>query len=261
MKNITFLTLLFILALCYHSNAQNDIRFGFQLSPNLTWLITNDNTITREGTNIGLRLGVMGEYYFAERYAITGGLGFAFGQGGGLTHERGGNFFPNSALTNPNLNSGAGSLPDGVELGYQVQYIEIPLGLKLRTDEIGYLRYFAEVPVFTFSFRAQSKGAIFAPDISEENLDINKDITPVNISWGVGGGIEFSITSNAVLIAGIYYNNNFIDLTRDRNAVTAIEFIDSGIDPLDPSDDNFETIPEDSNVNIGSITLRVGVLF
>lgn len=261
MKNITFLALLFVLGMCYSANAQNSIRFGFQLSPNLTWLNTNDNTILREGTNIGLRLGVMGEYYFAERYAITGGLGFAFGQGGNLVHERGGNFFPRSELTNPNLNSGAGSLPDGVELGYQIQYIEIPLGLKLRTDEIGYLRYFAEVPVFTLSFRAQSKGAITAQNIEEEDLDINRDITPINLSWGIGGGIEFSITSNAVLIAGIYYNNSFIDLTRDQNSITAIEFIDSGDDPLDPRDDNFETVPEDSNVSIGSVTLRIGVLF
>jgi opacity protein-like surface antigen len=260
MKNITFLTILFIAAFCSSIEAQNSIRFGFQVSPNLTWLNSNDNTISREGTNLGLRLGVMGEYYFTDRYAITGGLGFAFGQGGRLIHETGGNFFTESELTNPILNAGQKPLPDGVELGYKIQYIEIPLGLKMRTDEIGYLRYFAEIPIFTLGFRAQTKGSILTSDIDEEDLDINKDVTPINFSWGVGGGIEYSITSNAVLVAGIYYSNSFIDIT-DNDANKAGEFIDAGIDPNDPSDDNFVTLPEDSNVNIGSITLRIGVLF
>lgn len=260
MKNITFLSLLFIIGLCHNAEAQNTIRFGFQLSPNLTWINSNDNTINREGTNVGLRLGVMGEYYFSERYALTGGLGFAFGQGGSLIHETGGNFFTESELSTPNLNVGQKPLPDGVELGYQIQYIEIPLGLKMRTDEIGYLRYFAEIPIFTLGFRAQSKGAITASDINEEDLDINKDVTPINLSWGVGAGIEYSITSNAVLVAGIYYNQSFIDIT-DNDAIQAGAFLDTGDDINDPSDDNFVTTPEDSNVSIGSITLRIGVLF
>jgi len=260
MKNITFLTLLFIAGLCYNAQSQSDIRFGFQISPNLTWINSNDNTINREGTNIGLRLGVMGEYYFTERYAITGGLGFAFGQGGSLIHETGGNFFRESEISNPTLNSGDKPLPDGVELGYNIQYVEIPFGLKLRTDEIGYLRYFAEIPVFTLSFRAQSRGSIMGGEINEEDLDINRDVTPINFSWGVGGGIEYSITSNAVLIAGIYYNSSFIDIT-DNDAIQALEFIDAGVDVNDPADDNFVTRPEDSNVSIGSITLRIGVLF
>jgi len=117
MKKIAFIILLFILGFQSVAQAQNDIRFGFQVSPNFTWINSNDNTINRDGSNIGLKLGVMGELYFAERYALTGGLGFAFGQGGALTHETGGNFFKESDLSNPLLNVGQKPLPDGVTLG------------------------------------------------------------------------------------------------------------------------------------------------
>jgi len=265
MNKIAFITFITFLAFVFQAQAQNDIRFGFQASPNLTWINSNDNTINREGSNIGLRLGVMGEYYFAERYAITGGLGFAFGQGGGLKHDIGGNFFKESELSNPNLNTGQKPLPDGVILGYKIQYIEIPIGLKMRTDEIGYFRYFAEIPVFTLGFKAQSRGTIEGTDmagnkIDEDDLDISKDVNPLNISWGLGGGIEYSFTSSAVLVAGLYYNNSFIDIT-DNDANKATTFIDGGDDPNTTLDDNYETRKEDSKVNMGSITLRIGILF
>lgn len=264
MKKFIFLAFIFTCGFQIIAQAQNDIRFGFQVSPNLTWLSSSDNTINGDGTNLGLRLGVMGEYYFAERYAITGGLGFAFGQGGSLKHDTGGNFFIESDLSNPNLNEGDKPLDDGVVLGYKIQYIEIPIGLKMRTDEIGYFRYFAEIPVFSLSFRAQSRGSILGQSIDgtqidEEELDINKDVTPINFSWGLGGGVEYSITSNAVLVAGLYYNNNFIDMT-DNGANKAFELINGG-DPTTPFDDEYETTSEDSNVKMGSITLRIGVLF
>jgi len=260
MKKIIYVIITLVLGFQLQSQAQTSVRFGFQVSPNLTWLTNNDNTISSDGTNLGLRLGVVGEYYFTERYAITSGLGFAIGQGGSLTHEIGGNFFSQSDLSSQFLNSGEKPLPDGVELGYKIQYIEIPFGLKMRTDEIGYFRYFAEIPVFNLSFRAQSRGSISGRDIDEEDLDINKDVNPINLSWGLGGGVEYSITSNAVLVAGLYYQSSFIDIT-DDNANQAFGLLDAG-DPVDPTDDLFENTPaEDSNVNIGSITLRIGVLF
>ncbi len=260
MKKIAFIILIFTLGFQSLIHAQNDIRFGFQVSPNLTWINSNDNTINRDGSNIGLKLGVMGEYYFAERYAFTGGLGFAFGQGGNLVHETGGNFFSKSKLNNPNLNEGGPMpLPDDVNLGYKIQYIEIPVGLKMRTDEIGYFRYFAEIPIFNLSFRAQSRGSILGGQIDETDLDINKDVTPINLGWGLGGGVEYSITSNAVLIGGLYYHNSFIDMT--DNDATKATFVDGGDDPVDPSDDNFDVVREDSKVKMGSITLRIGVLF
>ena len=50
------------------------------------------------------------------------------------------------------------ALPDGVNLKYHIQYLEIPFGLKLRTKEFGYLRYFAEIPIFSLGFKLQARG-------------------------------------------------------------------------------------------------------
>ena len=237
-----------------------DFRFGFQVSPNRTWINSSDNTINATGGNTGLKLGVVGEFYFDERYAVTAGLGFAFNQGGTLKHDRGGNFFIESDLSNPLLNEGDKPLPDGVELTYKIQYVEIPVGLKMRTDEMGYFRYFAEIPIFPTAVRTQARGNIEGTGISVEDLDINKDVTFFSFSWGLGAGVEYSISSNTAIVAGLYFQNQLIDFT-DNSAIIATDQTAGADTPMDLSDDEWTTIKEDASSKIGSITLRLGVLF
>ena len=78
----------------YMTFAQGDLRFGFQTSPTFSWMSANTNRINSSGTNLGLRLGMLGAFYFRENYAFTTGLGFAFGSGGTLLHEDPGVYWP-----------------------------------------------------------------------------------------------------------------------------------------------------------------------
>ncbi|MEL6923599.1 MAG: hypothetical protein AAFO94_06075 [Bacteroidota bacterium] len=117
MRKIVMLSA-FLLSVISASQAQGDIRFGFQLSPSFSWMSTDNNRINSAGTNLGLKLGVLGEFYFRPNYAFIGGLGLTFNQGGTLKHDFGGNFWPDSDLSNPNLNMGDNPLQDGVQLKY-----------------------------------------------------------------------------------------------------------------------------------------------
>ncbi|MEM9823145.1 MAG: outer membrane beta-barrel protein, partial [Bacteroidota bacterium] len=149
---------------------QANFRFGFQLSPNISWLSSDDNTINGNGSNLGLKLGMMGEKYLtdSENYAFTFGIGFAFNQGGTLKHDTGGNFWPKSELSSELFRS----LPDGINLKYGIQFVEIPLGFKMRTQEFGYFRYFAE-PGLTLGFGTQARGAVSGvTGFSTENENI-----------------------------------------------------------------------------------------
>ena len=237
------------LAICFMSflvgNAisQGDFRFGIQASPSFSWMGTDDNTINSNGTNLGLRLGMVGEYYFAENYAFTGGLNFAFNQGGTLRHDTGGNFWTKSELSNPDFNNSETALPDGVNLKYSIQFVEIPIGLKMRTQEFGYLRYYAELPIFTIGIKTQAVGDITGTDVMTEKENIKSDVNPLNVSWGLGGGIEYTINSSTSLIGGVYYNQGFLDLTTDQGAVKN------------------DGTAEDSKGTARNITIRIGVLF
>jgi len=253
MKKIVCIALFFSLLL-NNSFAQNDFRFGFQASPSFSWMNTSDNQINGNGTNLGFKLGVIAEKYFQERYALTFGLGFAFNSGGTLKHTQGGDFWANSDLNN-NINYHR--LPADVNLKYGLQYLEIPVGFKMTTQEFGYLRFFAQVPVITLGILTQAKGDISGANVTEpvEDLDIKKDVNFITLSWGLGGGVEYSIGENTSLIGGISFQRSFIDIAKNKNANKFVYDQSSGA-PIEA-----ETTAEDSNANIGGIVVNIGVMF
>ena len=241
MKKIVVVAAFFTL-LCSELLAQGNFRFGFQFSPTITWMNTSDNRINGNGVAFGgPKLGMVGEMYFQENYSITSGIGFAFNQGGVLRHDFGGDLWANSELSNSDLHD----LPNGANLRYSVQYVEIPLGLKMRTQEFGYIRYFAEVPIFTLGIRTQAKGSVSGTTIDTEKEDIREDVRLFALSWGLGGGIEYSIGPNTSLVGGIYYHNYFTDITKDDGQ----KIIDG------------EMVPERSKAILQGITFRIGVMF
>ncbi|MFK7980443.1 MAG: porin family protein [Saprospiraceae bacterium] len=216
-----------------------ELRLGFQLSPSFSWMSTDDNLINGNGLNLGLKLGMVGEYYFRENYALVSGINLAFNQGGTLRHEEGGDLWPKSALSDLSLHS----LPDGVNLKYHIQYLEIPFGVKLRTKEFGYLRYFAEIPIFSLGFKLQARGDVKGTTLDNERENITEDVNLFNLTWGFGGGVQYTLSESTALVGGIIYRQGFTDVTDD-----------SGL-KIDG------TTRENSKGIIKSLTIRLGFLF
>ncbi len=231
MKNIV-IPVLFFLATFSTLYAQMDLksmRFGLQVSPTFSSMSTTDKDVIRNGVNLGTKLGLMGEINFSENYAITTGLGFAFNAGGRLRYVKGGNILSNSTIDSLRM------LPDGAQIRYHIQYVEIPIGLKMRTQEFGYLRYYGEVPL-TLGFRGKGRGDIVATNITLEDEDIHKDVVPISISWGFGGGVEYNLSQSTTLVGGLAYQRSFVDITRNGGT-------------------------EKSKANMGTIVLKFGILF
>ena len=231
--------------------AQQSFRFGLQVSPTITWMTSSSKGINGNGTNVGLKLGVLGEKYFAENYALVFGINFAFNQGGTLKHDVGGNLWPNSNLSSDVYQKGP-AMPDGVNLKYSLQYVEIPFGFRLRTQEFGYLRYFAEIPLFTIGFLTQAQGAIKGTDMDTEKEDISNDVDTFAFSWGLGGGIEYSIGTQTSLVAGIFYQSYITDVTKNDG----LKYTERDQDGLPTA-----TQTENSKSLIKGITFRLGVMF
>ncbi len=245
-------------------NAQNDFRFGFEASPAFTWLRTDDNKVNNNGSNLGFRLGLIGEKYFAENYAFTFGIGFAFNQGGQLTHDVGGNLLPNSDLSDDLLQTYP-ALPDNVNIKYGIQYVEIPFGLKMRTQEFGYIQYFAEIPRFILGLRTQARGDIKGTyldgnGLNTEKEDVKSDVNPITLSWGLGGGLEYNLNENTALVGGIYFQNSIFDITKN-DGIKYTNVDDNGTKDNFEDDMYDENEKENSKATLGSITIRIGVIF
>lgn len=218
MKKIVAIAAFFALLSGATTAQESDLRLGFQVSPAFSWMTTDDNQINNNGTNLGLKLGARGEIFFRENYAFIIGLGFAFNSGGRLRHD-----FPTEAWQRSEIPNGVFStpFPAGTDLRYNLQYVEIPFGLKFRTNEIGYMRYFAELPVITLGFNSQARGTVEYSSIKEEKIDIKKEVNPLALSWGVGAGVEYSVSETTALIGGISYQRGFSDVTHDYDNVDA----------------------------------------
>ncbi len=218
-----------------------DIKLGFQFSPTISWMTTNDNQIVNSGSNVGLKFGLIAENYFQENYAITSGLNLLINQGGTLNHGIGGNFFPTSELSDTLYNNIAAN----ENITRKFQMVEIPLGIKLRTNQFGYLRYYGEIP-FLLHIKTQARGNFL--DTTKEN--ITPDTGILNFSWGIGGGAEYSIADQTAIVAGIYFHNGLIDMTQNRRTQLRDEATGLLTDEQ-----------EDSKAVISGLTFRLGVMF
>jgi len=244
MKKIALL-LLFSAFLLGKTEAQKGVRFGFQASPTWSWLRTSDRNLEGVGSNWGIRVGALGEFYFADNYAITTGLGFGFNQGGTLQNGY--------SRWKPWDQSDLDEIPSDTfgmdaKLHYRLNYVEIPFGLKMRggSNEDSRIKFYAELPMFYLGFVTKAIGDIRGTNTQNlDDIDIRDEVRPISLSWGLGGGIEYEFATSATLVAGLAFQKQFTDITRDG-------FIE---------DKNGNWDKETSKATFGNIALKLAVFF
>lgn len=209
-------------------------QFGFHVSPTFTWLTNNadGNAIERDGSNFAFKIGADGEYYFRENYALKFGLAMTFNQGGDLK-------FNDIGATPVRLFADSQEeilVANESSVNFNYQYLEIPFGLKMRTNEMGFMRYFAEIPILTLGFNTGARGQVEDGD----DFRIGKDTGLMQISWGLGAGAEYSVSETTSIVAGVYFQSGFINTYYGK----------SGLESID-----------DTKTSTNAVEIRIGVLF
>jgi len=183
------------------------IRFGLTASPQLSWMTASDKDLNGNGSYIGYQYGLLVDFLIPKNYAFS--TGFLFnGCGGNLTYLQ-----PTEFHT-----FGDSLFAAGTNVDYRLQYIVIPLTLKLRTNQIGYITYFGQ-----FGFRAgvNIRSRANLSDLGgatlDEKIDFGEDVTPFDVGLLVGGGLDYEITGNTALHVALQYYNGFIDVTDNPN--------------------------------------------
>ena len=231
----------------------NPIQLGVQVSPSFSYMGTDNNIIEGNGSKLGLKLGVIGEYYFQDNYSIHTGINVHFGAGGKLRYD---NEFAAVNIWQSALDETYVDPPESTELrgatfDYKLQFVEIPLGLTLRTREFGYMCYFVR-PQVALGIMTGSKGSledVRAIDPDDE-FKINDHTNLLNLSWGIGGGVEYAVSTQTSLIGGLVFQSGFLDLTKDKD--TSL---------IRPGFNDNEPYKDDSKGHMNSVTIMLGVMF
>ncbi len=85
----------------------------------------------------------------------------------------------------------------------------------MRTNEIGYLRYFMDIPVVTLGFRMNSTGSIQFDGFEESDIDIKNEVNAFALRVGMNMGIEYSIAESTSVICKAGFNYTFTDIIKN----------------------------------------------
>ncbi len=188
-------------------NAEQKIRFSVFVNPCINWLQSDIQSVNSGSPAIGFDAGLTVDKYFTDYYAFSSGVSIS-SLGGNLKYSHlGGTTFNTKGRGEVTIN-------DGATVKYKLQYITVPLGLKLKTKQIGYFTYFANLG-FNLQMNIKATGT---SDDGNLNDNISSEINLFNLGYFFGAGAEYSIGGNTALVFGLTYTNGFTDITQNDNA-------------------------------------------
>ena len=192
----------FALALFFSSNsASAQVEIGVKVSPSLAFsrTIAQDKyKFEAEGAKPGFGVGVVADYFFGANYAVSSGVTY---------NMKGGNVAYNYTYADPA--SVGGTITKSGKDELSLQYLEIPIALKLFTNEI--------TPETRFYFQAgTSLNTMLNAKVNEKKVDdggdkFTKRFNTFEIDVLIGVGAEKKIGESTKLFAGITYHRGLTD--------------------------------------------------
>jgi hypothetical protein len=241
-------------------------KIGFNLSPAVDFFQPNTEGVDLDKAKAKFGYGMMGEYAFTNNYAI----------GFGLEHK----------MAGASLDFGADADARYIDQSdkneyrlltrtYRYDYVNLPITLKLMTNEIGYFTYFGQFGA-DISILASSRAKDERQLLESSTLDSVSGVVTesfaaaaetdfvgrynqsmfINVKLRIGAGFEWNFSGNTSLVASVSYHNGFIDLMRDPDADKIAN--EEGLFKYD-ADRN--VVPFEMNANLHHVALNVGILF
>jgi hypothetical protein len=117
--------------ICFNCSAQTEQKFHFGLKavPALAWFKSDTKDLNSDGSKVGFAYGLITEFNFGKNYAFATGIDVTY---------RGGKFKQvietpgNSTVSKTTVN---------------LQYVELPVTLKFKTNEIGAMTYYLQAGI------------------------------------------------------------------------------------------------------------------
>ncbi|MBC8342989.1 MAG: PorT family protein [Bacteroidetes bacterium] len=181
MKKLFFIILI---SICFSSVYSQKLQLGLKLSPQFGWLKTDNPTIMdNDGLGIGFSYGLIGNYFFQDNYGINIELCHSVLQ-----------YTSSYRDTSNSLQI----------VKWNQQYIEIPVSLKMQTNEMGGLTYYGKIGI----------SPMFNTSAKLNEVNNKEEINFFNASVLVGAGVHYGLGGNTLLIGGFSFHNGLIRMNK-----------------------------------------------
>lgn len=273
MKNSILIIVVVFLSIV-GSAQEKQWKIALHVDPNLSWIKPDNKNIEAGDNKLKFGFGVMVDKMFTDNYAFGTGFNVVH-TGGQLSYLYTGGYKKEGATSNTEI------IAERLRT-YDLQYIEIPLTLKLRTNEVGYITYWGQMGLgLGFNIKAKADEEITfvreklvvaddpgTPDVDEasttwenstikvdmnEDEEIKDDIRIFRTSLIVAAGIEYNLSGSASILVGITFNNGFNNILNTK-----------GVERDDAGNPNiYNRIPQEYKLKAlnNFLGLNIGVLF
>jgi hypothetical protein len=182
--------------------------FGLRAGGSIDWLKPDSKQYNNEGIKPGFSWGFIADFFIMENYAVQTGFNVQY---------------LNGKLSYPSIYLSEDDTLTGILLrNYKLQYMQIPVALKMQAEVSEKVKLFGKIGLGTaFRLRSRSTDTFTSEDneVFEEDKDISDDITLVRMSFLIGGGASFTLNGSTALILDLTFDNGFLNILKGENPV------------------------------------------
>ncbi len=229
MKKTWMLTIVLITVSVYSFGQK--FTGGIFVSPGLTWMKPDlSKRIENNGIKLSFNFGAMADMNIVgENFKLTFGI---------LANKFGGKVKYLDSIPQFSTLDSTYALAKNAIVDYKLTYLSFPIGLKGRTNEIGYMTYFMKAGVQPY-IRWKAKADVTQGNIADE--PINDETRWMYFDYFIGGGFEYNMGGSTSLVVELVFNNGFSDITTTKQYSTKLN--------------------ETEKVILNHLDLRVGIIF
>ncbi len=183
------------------------IHMGLFVDPLISWYSSDSRDVEGRGTRAGIAGGFNINFYFSQNYAFSSGV----------TLLRSGGIQSYSDTTLYTIDGRAITVDQGSRVNYRGDYVMVPLGLRLRTNQIGYFSIFSDFGISPFM---RTKGVLSIPSADISNEPATGEFNRFGAGYHIQGGVEYSLGGTTHIIVGLGYDNSLTDITSNNPGQT-----------------------------------------
>ena len=190
----------------------NPFRFGVKVAPNISWMSPDSKGYESDGSVFGFSWGFLADIALTENYFVKTGFN--------LDYQNAKLKFPHQIK----LDENASEFTVGtVQRKYNLRYLELPLTIKMRTNQFDQKAFYGEVGFGTaFNLKAGAKDDFSYNDGNNSlqlESDINDEVAFIKSSLLVGAGMEYFIDESTSLILSLNFSNGLNNILTKENSV------------------------------------------